>query len=240
MDGEPRAQKKEEGTKHQPPHWLAAVAHDLRNPLAVIQYSADCLIRQGAAERRIIDDGLQRILRSVNVAERLVEELVDAATTERGIPDLQFTTVPAARLLAEAKTAGEALAAKASLVLEVQPAPDLPVRVDPDLIAQLFGNLIGNAVKFTPPGGRITLRALVADAEVHFSVADTGRGLSKEDRTRVFTAYWQRDANDERGRGLGLWICREIAEAHGGRIWIDPTDAGTTVVFALPRAEPNG
>lgn len=238
MDSERRTKENDQALAVSTPNRFAAVAHDLRNPLAVIEFSAARLIHDGSTERHIIDDGLQRILRSVHHAERLVEDLFDAATRQSGTLDLRPTAVPAAQLLADAKAAGEALASKASVTLDVQSASDLPsVRVDADRIAQVFENLIGNAAKFTSQGGRITLRARSVGDEVHFSVADTGKGLSEEDRRRVFRAYWQHDTADGRGRGLGLWISREIVEALGGRIWIEPGDGGTTVMFALPSVE---
>lgn len=212
-----------------------AAAHDLRNPLAIIKFSAVRLLPDGRADSQQINDGLRRILRSVHLAERLVEDL-DTASSERAAFDMRFSVVPAGQLLEEAKTVGEVLASNASMTLDAQQASDLPsVRVDPDRIAQVFENLIGNATKFTRQGGHITIHADATDAEVRFSVADSGVGLSDEERTRAFAAYWQRDTGDRRGRGLGLWICREIIEAHGGRIWIEPAGSGTTVVFALPR-----
>ena len=238
MDRNPSVQDKDRSHASPRPNWFAAVAHDLRNPLAVIECSAARLLRDGSAERHIIDDGLQRILRSVHRAERLVEDLFDAMR-ESGTLDVRPTAVGAARLLADAKAVGEALAANASVTLDVQSASDLPtVRADADRIAQVFENL--NVTKFTPQEGRVTLRARSVDDEVHFSIADTGRGLSEQDRHHVFAAYWQHDAADGRGRGLGLWICREIVEAHGGRIWIETGDAGTTVIFVLPSAESDG
>ncbi len=216
------------------PNRFAIVAHDLQNPLAIIEFSAARLIKDDSVERPIIDQGLQRILRSVRQAERLVKDLLDAATRDSETFDLRFTVVPAAQLLTNARAAGEALVSDACITLDVQSAPNLPkVRVDVDRIAQVFDNLIGNATKFTPNGGRITLRAVVVADEVRFSVADTGRGLSEDDRTRAFAAYWQHDT-DRPGRGLGLWICRGIVEAVGGRIWIDAGGGGTTVIFALP------
>ena len=187
MDSERRTKENDQALAVSTPNRFAAVAHDLRNPLAVIEFSAARLIHDGSTERHIIDDGLQRILRSVHHAERLVEDLFDVATRQSGTLDLRPTAVPAAQLLADAKAAGEALASKASVTLDVQSASDLPsVRVDADRIAQVFENLIGNAAKFTSQGGRITLRARSVGGEVHFSVADTGKGLSEEDRLAYF------------------------------------------------------
>jgi hypothetical protein len=133
----------------------------------------------------------------------------------------------------------EPLALSSSLTLVVESALDLPlVWADTERIAQAFANLIGNAAKFTSAGGSIKVRARAVARDVHFSVADTGPGVKEEDRTRVFAPFWQVDPGDRRGRGLGLWICRQIVEAHGGRIWIDSgPDGGAVFVFALRRSE---
>jgi signal transduction histidine kinase len=220
---------------------LAAIAHDLQNPLAVIGFSAARLIQERAPDDEGIRRAAEAILRSVHRAERLVQDLRDM---EAGglyefdaYPfDVRPAWVPAASLLAEAATAGEPLAGQHALTVEE--IADLPlVWADAPRVGQVFGNLVGNAVKFSPPGGRITVSARSEDGEVHFLVTDLGPGIKAEDRRRVFAPFWQVDPRDRGGRGLGLWICRQIVEAHGGRIWIEgPADGGALFRFALPSA----
>jgi signal transduction histidine kinase len=110
--------------------------------------------------------------------------------------------------------------------------------VDGARLAQLLSNLVGNAIKFTPPGGAITVRYAVDDDGIAASVEDTGPGIHPDDLPHLFTAFWQRDRRDARGAGLGLWIARAIVEAHGGRLRVTsrPGD-GTTFHFTLPRAD---
>jgi signal transduction histidine kinase len=218
---------------------LAAIAHDLRNPLGVIAFSAARLMKESAPDPGTIRQTLEVILRSVHGAERLIEDLLDAGAEARRPFAVHPAWVPAADLLLEGKMVGEPLALSSSLTLVVESALDLPlVWADTERIAQAFANLIGNAAKFTSAGGSIKVRARAVARDVHFSVADTGPGVKEEDRTRVFAPFWQVDPGDRRGRGLGLWICRQIVEAHGGRIWIDSgPDGGAVFVFALRRSE---
>jgi len=99
---------------------------------------------------------------------------------------------------------------------------------------QVLSNLVGNAMKFTPAGGRIVVAARPSAAMMSFTVTDTGRGIPAKDQAHVFEQYWR---GDEKGTGLGLFIAQTIVVAHGGRIWVESTPgAGTTFTFTLPTA----
>lgn len=217
---------------------LAAIAHDLHNPLAVIEFSAARLTREAARDAGDIQRVAQAIQRSVRCAERLVRDLREIET--EGLLDVYPFSVRPARvaaveLLSDAVAAAEPLAINHTLIAEE--APDLPVVwADAERIRQVFGNLIDNAVKYSPPGGAITVSARAERDEVHFLVADRGPGVKPEDRARIFAPFWRADAKDRNGRGLGLWICRQIIESHGGRIWVEgPAEGGAVFHFTLPR-----
>lgn len=110
-----------------------------------------------------------------------------------------------------------------------------PLWADRDRLLQALENLVGNAIKFTPRGGRITVDAAARDGEVVFRVADTGEGIAAEHLPRVFDRFWQGRRADRRGAGLGLAICKAVVEAHGGRIWAESEPcAGATFSFAIP------
>ena len=112
------------------------------------------------------------------------------------------------------------------------------VWADRDRLLQVFDNLIGNALKFTPPGGHIRVGAALNEDEVQFWVADTGVGVAAEDLPHVFDRFWQAHKAERRGTGLGLTIVKGIIEAHGGRIRVESTlGMGTTFFFALPTAD---
>jgi signal transduction histidine kinase len=123
--------------------------------------------------------------------------------------------------------------------LEINAPPeDLTLRTDEDRAAQVLGNLLGNAFKFTPTGGRVTLTVSRSDGEAHFHISDTGPGLTHEQVERLFERFWQGRPGDRRGVGLGLTIARGIVEAHGGRVWVDSTPGkGSTFSFSLPLAK---
>ena len=121
-----------------------------------------------------------------------------------------------------------------SLKLVADVAPDLAIRCDHDRVIQLFSNLVGNAVKFTPDGGTITVRAAPDGAIVLFSVVDTGPGIPRDELPHVFDRYYQAQRKNRDGIGLGLSIARGIVEAHGGRIWVESEEGkGSTFSFTL-------
>jgi signal transduction histidine kinase len=124
-----------------------------------------------------------------------------------------------------------------SLDLRVEVDPDVTeVWGDRDRLLQVFENLIGNAIKFTKAGGRITAGATSRDDEVVFWVADTGCGIASENLPRVFDRFWQATRAGRQGAGLGLAITRGIVGAHGGRVWAESTvGSGSTFFFTIPR-----
>ena len=118
--------------------------------------------------------------------------------------------------------------------------PDVVVLCDQDRVLQVFGNLIGNALKFTPAGGTITVSHRLQEDEVALTVSDTGPGITADQLPRVFDRFWRNQENVNAGSGLGLAICRGIIDQHGGRIWVESGEwQGATFVFTLPlRNEP--
>jgi PAS domain S-box-containing protein len=214
---------------------LSVVAHDLRNPLSTIRLQAAGLQRTGSEPERRSQRPRELIDRAAARMNRLIQDLLDVARMEAGQLTVERVQLAAAELTREAAEMQRPLAASSSLELRVEVAPDLPeLWGDRHRLLQVFENLIGNAIKFTPPGGRITIGARPREHEVLFWVADTGCGIGSDGLTRVFDRFWQAARTDRQGAGLGLPITKGIVEAHGGRIWVESAPGqGSTFFFAL-------
>ncbi len=193
---------------------LGIVSHDLRNPLATVFTSASFLLElaptgQSEVERK----QLGIIRRSSERATRLIEELLDVTRIEAGRFSIEARLREPAALVAEALESLGPLAAECRIELRSDVSGDLPpIPADSDRIMQVFANLAGNALKFTPEGGLVTLGAEPVESAVGFFVRDTGQGISTEHLPHLFERFWQVDRNDRRGAGLGLAIARGIVE----------------------------
>jgi signal transduction histidine kinase len=178
---------------------------------------------------------LQRVKRAGERMNRLVQDLLDVAKLEAGRLGITARPVDVSALLVEAEEMLRPLAAEKSIRLERTIGDGLPsVMADPGRVLQVIGNLVGNAIKFTPTGGRITLKAERVGSEVRFSVSDTGSGIPADQLPHIFGQFWQGDRTDRRGIGLGLAIAKGLVEAHGGRISVESrVGEGTTFWFTL-------
>jgi len=175
--------------------------------------------------------------------DRLIQDLLDVAQMEAGALRVQWAPFSPRHLVVEAVASQRSLAESSGLLLELElEKEELPdVWGDRHWLLRAFENLIGNAIKFTEAGGRVTVSADTKDEEVVFRISDTGCGISPESVPHVFDRFWQAAANAGRlGAGLGLPITKGIVEAHGGRIWVESTlGRGSTFFFAIPIAGPN-
>lgn len=171
---------------------LAVVSHDLRNPLNTISLSAGLLKELVPRDREAEHKQLAIIGRSVERANRLIQDLLDVAKAEAGQLTISPTRIEPAPLVVEAVDLHRAIAEEKGIEIGTRVSDRLlPIRADRDRIVQAFANLIGNAIKFTPVGGRITVGAERAGDEIRFSVSDTGPGIAKEDFAHLFDAFWQ-------------------------------------------------
>lgn len=219
---------------------LGIVAHDLRNPLDTIVLSAETLARRLPADADRERRNVAAISRAAGEMGTLISDLLDHYAIERGEIAVAVRRWPAGEVLDAVAEDHRARLEAASLALEVERPHDLPeVAIDHDRILQVFGNLVSNAVKFTPVGGRVTIGARPRDGAVEYFVRDTGIGLAPEQTAHLFDRYWRADHTDRRGVGLGLAISKGIVEAHRGRIWaVSELGKGTTVSFTVPEAVP--
>ena len=220
---------------------LGLVAHDLRNPLNLIITTADLLLEENiepARQREL----LKVAMRSGKQMNRLIEDLLDTVRLQAGKFSLDLEDLTVASIFRQASESFRPAAEKRDVRFDIIPPGDgIVVRADPLRVSQLVGNIVGNAIKFTPGRGRVTLKAAPDGGRVLVQVTDTGPGVPPSDIPHLFDNFWQARNNDHRGVGLGLAIAKGIVEAHGGRIWCESTvGAGTTFSFTLPIANHAG
>jgi len=223
--------------------FLSHVSHELRTPLTCIHQFVtillDGLAGEVSAEQR---DHLQTILKSVNQLGAMVRDLLEASRVESGKVRIEPRCVAIGDLIRLAVAMMQATAREKQVGLEVGLDNRIPfVQADPDRILEVLINLIDNGVKFTPPGGAVTVQACLVPTDpdfVYISVTDTGCGITPEARPLIFERLYQDPNavdNNRKGLGLGLFIAKELVGLHGGRIWFasEPGD-GSTFSFTLP------
>jgi signal transduction histidine kinase len=219
---------------------LAIVSHDLRNPLNAVTLGAS-LLKMSKSLNDEDREQLDIIDVSARRMSRLIADLLDVTRLEGGkqLP-IEPARVEVEALFRETDELFRAQAAASSISLEFGLEDHVPpVYADRDRVMQVLSNLIGNSMKFTPPGGMISLRAEPKGEFVLFTVADNGPGIPKEHQAEIFNPYWQAKRAERLGAGLGLPIAKGIVEAHGGSIWVESEPGkGTKFRFTLPVATP--
>jgi PAS domain S-box-containing protein len=215
---------------------LGVVAHDLRNPLSTITMASQMMLEIAAPERTMERKQLEIMRRAADRMKRLIADLLDAKRIESGGLTVDPRPEEVATVVGDALEMLRPLASSSSLQLDAAVPDGLPrVMVDPARVQQVLSNLVGNAIKFTPAGGSITVRAELASDGVCLAVVDTGPGIPTEQLPHIFGRFWQGKRTDRRGVGLGLAIAKAIVEAHRGRIWVESqVGAGTSFYFTVP------
>jgi two-component system, sensor histidine kinase and response regulator len=213
---------------------LATVSHDLKNPLGTIFTSAALLLEMDMP-RDALRRQLEIIRRTAERMDRLIADLLDVSRLEAGYFSVDARPEDAASLVLEARDQLGSMAQANGITLEVDvERGHAQVRADRNRVLQVFSNLIGNAIKFTPEGGSITVSAAEQDDHVRFAVTDTGVGIAPDDLPRIFERFWY--GPEKGGSGLGLAIARGIVDAHGGSITAESEGQGSTFSFTLPLA----
>ena len=215
---------------------VGVVSHDLRNPLSSIQMSAT-LLQQDLTDATG-KSKIAIILRSVARMDRLVRDLLDLTTLEAGSLSLDLTRLAVTDALTEAMELVAPLAAAKNITVSTTPpTADLTILADRDRLMQVFSNLLGNATKFTPSGGAITVSASARPGACCFEVSDTGPGVAPDLLRFVFDRFRQGRELQRQGAGLGLAIAKGIVEAHGGTITVESAlGTGATFAFTIPLA----
>jgi signal transduction histidine kinase len=215
---------------------LAVVAHDLRNPLHTVTMAVSLMLENTPIERTQERRQVEIVRRAADRMNRMIQDLLDVKRMETGRLGIEIAPEAVDAIVNDTVEMLRPLATGSSILLEADIAANLPqVRADAARIQQVLSNLVGNAVKFTPRQGRVTVCAERVDDEVRFGVIDTGPGIPAEQVPHIFGRFWQAKPSDRRGIGLGLAIAKGIVEAHEGRIWVEShVGLGSTFYFTLP------
>lgn len=221
--------------------FLSHVSHELRTPLAVIaqfvSLLADGVVGEVTPDQQ---ECLTVTMRNVNQLRMMINDLLAVTRIEGGRMHISMQATPGDRLVLDCVRDFEPTARDRGVSLHASlPDGDLePVQADPDRMREVLGNLIDNAIKFTPAGGSVLVAADQVGAEMHFTVTDTGRGVAADELEAIFGRFHQESPEIDQGRsglGLGLFVCRELMTAQHGRIWAESTVAtGTRITVALP------
>lgn len=218
--------------------FLSSVSHELRTPLAIIRENvslvSDSVLGPVNARQQT---QLEHALQGIDRLTTIVNDLLDISQIKAGKMHINRGNADFRDVLHEVYQTFLTTAKERAITLEEQCPSSLPaVYIDTKRIRQVLINLVGNAFKFTPNGGTITLTAELKDNLVLAAVRDTGPGIPPEHLSRVFARFFRTDsAVSQPGTGIGLAICKELVEAHGGDIWVDSSlGVGTTFYFTLP------
>ena len=218
--------------------FISNISHELRTPLAskaLAETLLDGALEDPSASKKF----LAMIEVEVDALTQMVSELLELSHVESGETLFEMVSTDPCDLLSQAQERMQHQADRAGLNLKISCKPDLPpILADPTRLLQVFINLIHNAIKFTPEGGKIKICAWQENEIIHFEVRDTGVGISYNDLQRIFERFYKIDpARSSSGTGLGLAIGRHIVEAHGGKIWAESTPGkGSRFHFTIPLA----
>ena len=217
---------------------LGIVSHDLRNPVNAVKMLSAAIVRAGDHVELppAVIEHARTVQQAAEQMDALIQDLLDVTRIESGTLRLSPQTMQVSSLIDYALEMLAPIAHAGGVKMNANVSDGLPpVEVDPARLAQVLSNLVGNAIKFTPRGGAVTLTVAREAEDVRISIADTGVGIPEADLPRVFDRFWQSRRTNRSGAGLGLTISRGIVRGHGGRIWIESEEGeGTRVHFTLP------
>jgi K+-sensing histidine kinase KdpD len=216
---------------------LGVVAHDLRNPLGLINATAELLLDEEVPAQKA-KALLRIVMRAGKQMNRLISDLLDTVRLQSGRLSLDVQDVKVDEIVHQAEETFRPVADERGIQLEIVASDtNTALSADPLRLSQIVGNLVGNALKFTPPHGHVTLHVAAYGEDVIFQVADDGPGIPPAHLEHLFDKFWQARQTDYRGVGLGLAIAKGLVEAHGGKLWVESTlGAGSTFSFSLPAA----
>jgi signal transduction histidine kinase len=223
--------------------FISAVSHELRTPLTSIKgYAALLMTGKMGQIPANVHDRLEKINKHSDSLVKFINALLDIARIESGRVEMQKTEQPLSAIVESTRDLLSPQIKEKNIQLSTTLAPQLPnIAIDASQIERVLINLIGNAIKFTPENGKISVRLSEENQQLMFEVSDTGIGMSEEDLNNLFTEFYRAENainQNIKGSGLGLALAKKIIEAHGGKIWAtSQLNAGSTFYFSLPAGE---
>jgi two-component system phosphate regulon sensor histidine kinase PhoR len=218
-------------------NFVSNVSHELRTPLTTMKALTETLQQCIGSDPQSAQHFLNLMDVEIDKLTQMVLELLDLSRIESGRVEMNKTSVNVLELLTPPVERMKLQADRAHVDLKVDRLETLPaIYVDAEQIERVLLNIIHNAIKYTSPGGSITLSAEAIEQEMVIKINDTGEGISEQDLPRIFERFYKTDqARSSGGTGLGLAIAKHIVEAHQGRIWVESKKGvGSTFFIALP------
>jgi signal transduction histidine kinase len=221
---------------------IASVSHDLKNPLSAILMTIQLLTSKRLSSEQqetVFENSIKTIKIASNQMKNLIGDLLDYTKLESGRLKIEKKEEDVSSILTEVVGIFEPIAKSRRLDLFSENAAGIAkVTCERKRIIRVLSNLINNAIKFTPSGGRVTISAELKNGEALFVVRDTGTGITSEQLPHIFERYWQADETARKGTGLGLAIAKGFVEVHNGKIWVESQPGyGSTFFFTIPLAE---
>ncbi len=220
---------------------VANISHELRTPITAIRLLVETLQRGTMKLPAKAAPLLEKIAAETDTLQQMAQELLDLAMIESGRAEIRLVSVSLHDIVEEAASHLHEMALRGKITLRNEVDPAQRVLADAEQVVRVLTNLLHNALKFTPPGGEVVVEASAGPEMVTVTVTDTGPGISRAERDRVFERFYRGDrARQSAGTGLGLAIAKHIVEAHGGRVWaLEPSShPGAQLCFTLPSANP--
>ncbi|HET6455454.1 MAG TPA: ATP-binding protein, partial [Armatimonadota bacterium] len=217
--------------------FVANVSHELRTPLASIKAMAETVVLRGRKNPEAAEEFGRKIMDEADRLTAISDDLLDLARIEANRP-LQMEEFALLEVVQSVVSDLQAKANNKAIEVSVDVPDDLPITADRDAIYQILVNLVDNAIRYTRPGGSVTISAESDEAGVSIGVADTGIGIPEDELARIFERFYRVDKGRSResgGTGLGLSIVKHLVEAHGGKIIVESTvGEGSTFTFTVP------
>jgi two-component system phosphate regulon sensor histidine kinase PhoR len=222
--------------------FVANVSHELKSPVAAMRALAETLVLRGQDRPELARDYAERLAAEAERMSRLLADLLDLTAIESGRREWRRGEVPVAPLVGGILERFREPAGARQTELVENASPELRAWADPGAVEQTLANLVDNAIRYSPPGARVSVAASARGEELLFTVTDTGPGIPPEALPRVFERFFRVDsgrARSDGGTGLGLAIAKHLVESQGGRIWVEsPSGGGSRFSFTIPAAAP--